>query len=374
MLEKYVFGDEIRIDAEDWERLKGEYPGKEGKDLLRDELARVASQLPFPKTATSLEDAKMDLWRLLQLPKDYLIVEDKFKCRDNYDHIGKITRFVRQDHLGSQASNYFFYMARMDTPFDKAPAPTEIWKNPKRLSQAFNAIWNFDVEGISMSQLRTAIGLRYHFCSQFRPSAARTMYMHFNAKRILDSSAGWGDRCVAAIDYDQYLGVDPNPRLIPLYKEMLHAYRRVIQGKVEIIHEPYEDAEIPYTGFDMLFTSPPYFNKEKYDTSETQSWKRYKTSERWLEGFMYPLVIKSRKALKDGGIMAINIANVKSETKKKGEEKRYTDICTPMHEYILGNGFELVEVMGLELSLTPNSCEREVGVTFGEPIFIYRKV
>jgi len=218
-----------------------------------------------------------------------------------------------------------------------------------------------------MAQLRTSIGLRYHMCSQFRPSAARTLYEHFGANRILDCSAGWGDRCVAAIDKEQYLGVDPSPKLVPLYEKMLYTYRRVIQGTVEIIHEPFEDAEIPYKDFDMVFTSPPYFNKEKYDDSETQSWKRYSTKDRWLTGFMYPLIEKCHEALKDGGIMALNIANVKDG------KKEYEDICTPMHNYALKHGFKFQEVMGLQLSLTPNSCARPE-IPFGEPIFIYEKV
>ena len=63
---------------------------------------------------------------------------------------------------------------------------------------------------------------------------------HFNSKKILDMSSGWGDRLVGAMacNIDCYHGFDPNSCLHPGYKKMieffkdqkLHQYFRLYQN------------------------------------------------------------------------------------------------------------------------------------------------
>ena len=41
--------------------------------------------------------------------------------------------------------------------------------------------------------------------------------------------------------------------------------------------------------FDTIFTSPPYFNVEKYSDEDTQSYVRYKNIDSWNKNFLHKL-------------------------------------------------------------------------------------
>ena len=42
-----------------------------------------------------------------------------------------------------------------------------------------------------------------------------------------------------------------------------------------------------YDTFDIIFTSPPYFNVERYSFDDNQSWVRYKNIDAWNTQFIY---------------------------------------------------------------------------------------
>ena len=59
-------------------------------------------------------------------------------------------------------------------------------------------------------------------CNNFQVIITMNIYKYFKAKRILDSSAGWGDRLVAAITSGiEYVGVDPAKCQKPLYHKII---------------------------------------------------------------------------------------------------------------------------------------------------------
>ena len=45
--------------------------------------------------------------------------------------------------------------------------------------------------------------------------------------------------------------------------------------------------------FDLVFTSPPYFNVERYGDDDTQSWVRYKSIDGWNEYFFTQWIRKN---------------------------------------------------------------------------------
>ena len=61
-----------------------------------------------------------------------------------------------------------------------------------------------------------------HFCNNFQVTLAYTIYKIFKPTRIFDSSAGWGDRLIAAIAAKiPYTGVDPSNCLSKKYKNII---------------------------------------------------------------------------------------------------------------------------------------------------------
>lgn len=166
--------------------------------------------------------------------------------------------------------------------------------------------------------------LYYNFqdeCSSFRPTVMIAIIKMFNSKRLLDISAGWGDRLIGAIagDVDYYFACDPNPDLHKGYKEIIQTFGSYSDvNKFKVIESPFEDVKIEMPPgvdkdgnllkFDLVMTSPPYFDLEIYTDKPGQS-VLGKNKDEWLKKFMYPSLKKAWNALGDNGILALNINN-----------------------------------------------------------------
>ena len=144
-------------------------------------------------------------------------------------------------------------------------------------------------------------------CTSHKPSHIMSMIEMFKAKTVLDFSSGWGDRLIGAMaaDVDFYCGVDPNPCLHPNYQKMINFFGKSPKNFV-MIESTIEDAKLPNRKFDLIFTSPPYFDLEIYRENKKQSTK-HKQEVEWFNNFFKIALNKVWKYLHDGGIMCINI-------------------------------------------------------------------
>ena len=153
--------------------------------------------------------------------------------------------------------------------------------------------------------------------SNFRPSYAAYIYKkycHKSSGKVLDISTGYGGRLVGAIAsgaVGMYVGIDAN-------RETVEANRRLaadlgFSDRTLLIHAAAEDVQPSQIGdgFDLAFTSPPYFRKEIYSDESTQSCNRYTTPESWRDGFLLPVMKLQASVLKAGAFAIVNIANVK---------------------------------------------------------------
>lgn len=194
-------------------------------------------------------------------------------------------------------------------------------------------------------------------CTSHRPNNIMSMMQIFKAKKILDPSAGWGDRLVGAIAADcvLYVGVDPNPCVHKGYQKMIntfHATNRVkmYQMKFEEFTNP--DALV----FDMVYTSPPYFTMEKYTDHPDQSIHQYKTEDAWFNNFLKVLLNKAIEYIKHDGIIAINIGMVGNNT-----------YVYDMLEYMDKEKKDVVKYLGI-ISYSDNNFKSV------NPIFIWTKL
>ena len=108
---------------------------------------------------------------------------------------------------------------------------------------------------------------------------------------------------------------------------------------------------------DLCFTSPPYFDTEKYSDEETQSFKKYPTKEEWINGFLYKTIENCYNGLKGNKYMLINIANT---PKYKFIEEETIRIATEL-------GFKQEPTIELTLSSIMGA-----GYKY-EPIFCFKK-
>jgi hypothetical protein len=152
--------------------------------------------------------------------------------------------------------------------------------------------------------------------ANFRPGFAAYLYRRFctAGASVLDTSTGYGGRLVGAIGSGvvaSYQGVDPNTQTCEANAAMLAVLG--VPMEVDLICKPAEDvlaSELTLGPFDFAFTSPPYFSKEHYSDDDTQSWKRYPTSDGWRAGFLKPMLALQFAALKSGARAIINIEDV----------------------------------------------------------------
>lgn len=183
----------------------------------------------------------------------------------------------------------------------------------------------------------------------FPPLTAKYLYEryteHLVGKQdpivIYDPSSGWGGRILGAMSVKDnrkihYIGTDPNTDLFyeeedgtivsrhenlanfynsktyrgnPFFSSQ-NTYKVFCKGSEELQHEP--EFQRFRGEVDLIFTSPPYFNREAYSEDETQSYKKYGSSyELWRDGFLYPTLKTCYEWLKDDRYLLWNIADVK---------------------------------------------------------------
>lgn len=156
----------------------------------------------------------------------------------------------------------------------------------------------------------TRYGKRMAECTQHKPMIPASLYTFFGAKRILDPCSGWGDRLLAALatKCELYVGVDPNERLTPGYMQIKDMFDKgntvkMVCDRFEIFQWDKED------DFDIAYTSPPYFDLEIYSDDPNQSTSMYRTEQRWIDGFLKPMLDNCIRHVRNRGIIAINIAD-----------------------------------------------------------------
>jgi hypothetical protein len=139
------------------------------------------------------------------------------------------------------------------------------------------------------------------------------LYLKFEATRVLDPCAGWGDRLVAALatpTVKSYIGIDTNSSLKVPYKHMLSHHRTSVSSKttVKLLWQAAESVDYSKLRYDFVFTSPPYFTLEKYEGTPT-----YGSMTHWVATFLKPMLTGAYTHLPAGKYFCINIAEVKNK-------------------------------------------------------------
>ncbi len=336
-------------------------------------------KLPFPLREYS--SAGLDLDFKMLKNEDCLVKLGDWEClrtipNQELSYRGRRCYFNPSSN-GLSVSDNFTQLERMECSHFEHKSPMREWTREGCRSKTrymLRVLWTLNEKdalenGVSNKQLRDCIRLGNYQASQFKPSCAKTIYDFFGAKKVLDFSAGWGDRLVGflASSAESYVGIDPNSKLTDKYRAISSFCST--DKQTSFICSPAEDADLSNMRFDFVFTSPPYFNIERYSEESTQSWKRYKTESDWLEFFLLVALKKSWDSLEDGGRIAINIAD-------KGHSRTdvISSICTPMLSYMESLGAVFEGVIGYRMNKRPGDRMGSVGGSvFGEPIFVWSK-
>tara|TARA_Y100000034_G_scaffold64850_1_gene78492 strand:- start:1080 stop:2447 length:1368 start_codon:yes stop_codon:yes gene_type:complete len=356
-----VFGEDEWID------FTGGYK-TDRQEMVKDALAEyiVENRPDYPYREISEEKAEKSFRRLLGSAEHLKIekgdrkveIRGEHQLKYNFDSCGLYA--IQMGHSNNAVSDYFHNSNRVKCQSHDQKNPVEIWNNGdvKQVKSLIAGIFRMTREftDLTAETYRKVCRLGAYEATQFRPSVAKFLYEAYSAKRILDTSMGWGDRLAGfwVSDAELYVGCDPNSETFECYKQQCFYYadllgidRQIrISGsgneyfefkspkKHVIIHRvPSEDfvwGEWENT-FDYMFTSPPYFSVERYaqgSLSESeQSWSRYPTFESWRDDFYLPTLQKTWESITDDGYMCINI------TEPKVQGKTYS-ICDDMVDFV----------------------------------------
>jgi DNA modification methylase len=171
-------------------------------------------------------------------------------------------------------------------------------------------------------------------------------------------SCGWGGRLIGFLTSDckKYIGTEPSTKTFDGL-ERLNADINSIGKEVELYKLGSEVFKPENESIDLCFTSPPYFDTEKYADEETQSYKKYPTERGWIDGFLKDTISNCYCSLKVGGKLMLNIANTKKYKTIENETMRISSEI----------GFKHVDTIYLILSSVSGNGEKL------EPIFIFEK-
>lgn len=362
-----IKNNSISIDEKLWKELNENMAKDDIKQLISD---AIATGLPLPYREITSKDSFEDFNALVDFDAESLFGESEFYSRYEYDYAYTNT-IINMSNVGNKASDFFHQELRWMCDSINSPSPYRTWNTEKFRLTLLNALWTLKMDKVDSTKLRSAISLRKYIASQFKPSVAKAIYQRFNAEKVLDFSTGWGDRLVAFQATDsvkKYVGSDPNQGLIDTYGRQLESFGR--KDDVTIHHMPAE--EVNYTerygeeSFDLVFTSPPYFNIERYTQEGNQSWKQYKKIDSWLNDFLFKVLADAYAVTERGGHLVINISDVYSN-------HTINKICDPMNDFLKSIGAQYVGAYGMRMAKRPNSkAVRQDGV-FAEPMWVWRK-
>ena len=332
-------------------------------------LGEIVDTLPFPYTEYTKKEIEADFNALKNTHLEIIKGEWTSHRMDeklSSSYCGESIRLPRTKNIGGKVSNQFTEKLRLSTPHARYKSHVDLWGAKRKywLKYFFNP--KMHTKDLSQKNLKQGLNGQYS-CSQFKPLLAKSMYDSFNAKNVLDFSAGWGDRLVGFMSSNakSYVGIDPNTKLHEPYQQIIK-YCNDPSKSVATHCSPAESFDFSTVEYDFVFTSPPYFDLERYSNEDTQSWKQYKDFNVWLDKFLLSTLSNIWKNLPKGGRIVVNISDIYSQGKTK-------EICQPMIEHMSSLGATYEGVIGYEMSHRSSASVDRVELPFCEPMFVWSK-
>ena len=328
-----------------FEKMNAEY----GKEKMRTHLADyIASEKPvFPLKEITKENMRKAFANLKKFDTNTICIPNEQVEKEVFEKYDDYKYPYNEYGLGlingastfNDVSNYFMQDLRLECSSYGFRAPKEVWENGDAYAiwKCLGPIWR-GINDVKLTKIKeldgteteklvggrldeksyiSAFRLGTYIATQFKPVVAKAIYDITNAKTVLDTSCGWGDRLAGffASDAEEYYGCDPNPNTYQRYQEQIATYNKFLTKPkvVKIWNCGAED--LPYDKLpqiDCAFTSPPYFSTEEYnkggELEENQSWYKFNEYDKWRDDFYLPVAEKTMSVSK---YMFVNIMDPK---------------------------------------------------------------
>lgn len=220
--------------------------------------------------------------------------------------------------VGLRLANYF-HPHMWSVRVSRYRSPMDVFRDDELLLAALQRAWTVwpDRFGANASCLRRMLKTfpGTASVSNFRPTLARAIVARYSPPSgvVLDFCAGFGGRLVGSLTLKRhYIGIEPSARQVAGLRRTIRALANdlhdatavIYRGCAEDVMERWPDAKP-----DLIFSSPPYYDWERYSGHGSQSYRRYRSYEQWLSGFLGPVIDHSHDILEHGGRLVLNISN-----------------------------------------------------------------
>ena len=243
-----------------------------------------------------------------------------------------------------------------------------------------------------VNELRLKLG---HPATNFRAEVAKWIWTEYlkpfiNDDELIvwDPSGGWAGRLVGFLSASSnkifqnkkmvYIVTDPNPIVEERYQMLYSFWKENINPNlnVELIYHKLGSELINDTKtfekyknkVSIVFTSPPYFNRERYTEHKAQSFNKFNNYEHWRDYFLEPTLENAHELLRDNGFLLWNIADVDGYTLEY-------DSCDILE------ALEMKSVETIKMVMGTKNVDKHLGVAIDngnfkkyENIFVYKKV
>ena len=336
------------LDNKSFELLNATYGKEQMKWTLAEYIAREKpvfplTEIPYDIMRTNFYNLQKFNTSTICIPKEQ-VEKEVFEKYDDYKY--PYSKYglglINGSSIFNKVSNYFHQDLRLECGSYGFRAPKEVWENgsAKDIWKCLGPIWRgingvhpvkvkeFDGTitekllggSLTVSCIIEAFRLQTYIATQFKPVVAKAIYDITNAKTVLDTSCGWGDRLAGffASDAEEYYGCDPNPNTYQRYNEQISVYNKLLTKPKKVTIWRCGAEDLPYhklPEIDCAFTSPPYFATEEYNKGgehqEDQSWHKFNEYENWRDKFYLPVAENTMNSLSNGGWMFVNIMDPK---------------------------------------------------------------
>ena len=241
------------LDNKSFELLNKTY----GKEKMRTHLADyIASERPvFPLKEISKDDMRKCFYDLQKFDTSSICIPNEeiekevFEKYDDYKY--SYSKYglglINGPSTFNDVSNYFMQDLRLECGSYGFEAPKtrwenndayDIWKCLGPIWRGINGVQKVMIEGkeeliggeLNAKSYVSAFRLGTYIATQFKPVVAKAIYDITNAKTVLDTSCGWGDRLAGffASDAEEYYGCDPNPNTYEIYQHQILLLQQLV--------------------------------------------------------------------------------------------------------------------------------------------------
>ena len=226
-----------------------------------------------------------------------------------------ITTISPQSRTGNNFIDFFMFRYRLQTISRKKMTFFEFISDTEYQAKPYiqNLIqYQSHLKINKLTKLYRIFTLHCGTISLFKPIRAIEVYTRFKPRSILDPCCGWGGRLVGACvrNIPFYTGIDLNINLKEPYEEMMSHLKTITTTEMNIHFCDAVSFDYSNLKYDMVLTSPPYFNIELYPYTNKL------TKPEWVTSFYIPLFKETFKYLELGGWFCINV-----------NQEIYNDIC-----------------------------------------------